>query len=304
MWSALRRTKAHQGQTGVHSVDGGVAIAQVRRASADAKPQLTHCEFHELAEGAAFVDAARRIPNRKWPVVSVLTPSAYSMLLVEAPDVAEEELRAAVRWRIKDLLDFHIDDAVIEVFQMPQQGRGGPTRMMYAIAAREHEVRRRVDDAAEAGLSLGVIDVLELSLRNIATLLDTDGRGVALLYEYDKGGILLLVRHGVLYLARHIDTGTEQLEMGEMRAALVDGLALEVQRSLDYYESHYEQNSIPVLYTWGLESWDIEQLDNALGLGVRPLELHELFEFDADPDPRSQKLCLPAIGAALRQAAA
>ena len=304
MWSALRRNNVHQGQTGVHRNDDGVAIAQVRRPSTHAKPLLTHCEFHELDEPGSFVDVARRIPNRKWPVVSVLKPSAYSMLFVEAPDVAHEELRAAVRWRIKDLLDFHIDDAVIEVFQMPQQGRGGPTRMMYAIAAREHEVRQRVDDAAEAGLNLGVIDVLELSLRNIALLLDTDGRGVALLYEAKGGGVLLLVRNGVLYLARHIETGTEQLELSDMRSTLVDGLALEVQRSLDYYESHYEQNSIPVLYTWGLESWDNEQLDNALGLNVSPIELESLFELEANPDTASRQLCLPAIGAALRPEAA
>jgi MSHA biogenesis protein MshI len=304
MWSAFRRNNAHQGITGLHRMDDGVAIAQVRRSSAHARPLLTHCEFHELEKSASFADVARRIPNRKWPVVSVLKPSAYSMLFVEAPDVAHEELRAAVRWRIKDLLDFHIDDAVIEVFQMPQQGRGGPTRMMYAIAAREQEVRKRVDDATEAGLNLGAIDILELSLRNIALLLDTDGRGVALLYEAKGGGILLLVRNGVLYLARHIETGTEQLEFSDMRSALVDGLALEVQRSLDYYESHYEHNSIPNLYTWGLESWDNEQLDNALGLSVRPVELESLFELETSPDTGSRQLCLPAIGGALRQEAA
>jgi MSHA biogenesis protein MshI len=176
--------------------------------------------------------------------------------------------------------------------------------MMYAIAAREHEVRRRVEDAGESGLNLGVIDVLELSLRNIATLLDADGRGVALLYEYPEGGILLLVRKGILYLARHIETGTDQLEMGEMRSSLIDGLALEVQRSLDYYESHYEQNSIPVLHTWGLESWDNEQLDGALALSVRPIELADLLDLESAPDERSQAMCLPAIGAALRTEAA
>lgn len=304
MWSAFRRNNSKLGRTGVHRTDDGVAVAQVRLSASDARPVLTHCEFHPLEDEAGFVDVARRIPHRKWPVVSVLRPSAYSMLFVEAPDVAEEELRAAVRWRIKDLLDFHIDDAVIEVFQMPQQGRGGPTRMMYAIAAREHEIRKRVADANEAGLNLEVIDVLELSLRNIALLLDTDSRGTALLYVAKGGGVLLLVRNGVLYLARHVETGTEQLEFSEMRSALVDGLALEVQRSLDYYESHYEQNSIPTLHTWGLESWDIEQLDGSLGLSVRPIELNSLVHLDADPDAASQQLCLPAIGAALRREAA
>ncbi len=52
------------------------------------------------------------------------------------PAACDNELRAAVRWRIKDLIDFHIDDAVIDVFEMPAHARGGPNRMMYAVKAR------------------------------------------------------------------------------------------------------------------------------------------------------------------------
>jgi MSHA biogenesis protein MshI len=300
MLSLFRGKSTQPGRTGLHRSDSGLAIAQIRTDTGSTRPRLTHCQYHDLDESRSFVDIARHFPHRNWPAVSVLSPSTYNMLLVEAPDVPDEELKAAVKWRIKDLLDFHIDDAVIEVFQMPLPGRGGPTRMMYAIAAREQEVQRRVDDSSAAGLNLEVIDILELSLRNIAMSLDTDEHGVALMYLNDRGGVLLLVRSGVLYLARHVETNTEQLRESTLHEALIDGLALEVQRSLDYCESHYEQNTIPVVYTWGLEQVDCERLDSALGIDVRALELSSLLDLDVDVDARVRSLVLPAIGGALR----
>ena len=129
------------------------------------------------------------------------------------------------------------------------------------------------------GLKLDVVDIAELSLRNVAKLLETDERGAAFLYLSARRSTLLLVRQGVLYLARHVETGVATLaEAGELRPELVAGLALEVRRSLDYFESHYEQTSIPQLHVTGLENADREQLARELGIAVREVELQALFE--------------------------
>jgi MSHA biogenesis protein MshI len=231
----------------------------------------------------------------------VLDPSGYRLLLVEAPDVPPDELRAAVRWRVKDLIDFHVDDAVIDVFEMPPHARGGPRRMMYAVTAKADVVKREIERVEAAGFKLDVVDIPELSLRNIAALLES-GRGAALLYLSERRGTLLLVRQGVLYLARHIETGVATLaEADELRADLVAGLALEVRRSLDYFESHYEQTSILKLHVSGLEAADREAIARELGLGVAEVDLAELFETDEALSPELQRLCMPAIGAALRK---
>jgi MSHA biogenesis protein MshI len=232
----------------------------------------------------------------------VLEPAGYRLLLVEAPDVPADELRAAVRWRIKDLIDFHIDDAVIDVFEMPPHARGGPRRMMYAVTAKAEVIKREIDRVESAGLKLDVVDIPELSLRNIAALLETDQRGAAFLYLSERRSTLLLVRQGVLYLARYIETGVATLmEAGELRADLVAGLALEVRRSLDYFESHYEQTSIQQLHVSGLEADDREAIARELGLGVREIDLAALFDTADVLSPELQRLCMPAIGAALRK---
>jgi hypothetical protein len=85
-----------------------------------------------------------------------------------------------------------------------------------------------------------------------------------------------------------------------MRSELIAGLALEARRSLDYFESHYEQSSLSVIYTAGLDPADLDQMASELGLSVRNIELASLFETSIDFDDEQSRRCIPAIGAALR----
>ncbi len=301
MLSVFKRARKSGSQIGVFVSARGVAAAEVAARSPTGKPRLERCVYEAQSADDALPRAIARLATRRVPAVGVLDASAYSLLLVEAPDVPADELRAAVRWRIKDLIDFHVDDAVIDVFEMPPHSRGGRNRMMYAVSAKAEIVKREIEALENAGLSLEVVDILELSLRNVATLLEAGERGAAFLYLDERRSTLLLVRQGVLYLTRHVDTGVETLlEAGDLRSDLVAGLALEVRRSLDYFESHYEQTSIPMLYTSGLEGRDREQLARDLEIDVRNVDLAAVLDMDLELSEQQQRLCLPAVGAALR----
>ena len=288
------------GQIGVFATPEGVAAAHVAPSNGG-KPRLTRCVYEKDGGRDPLARLASRLPSRRAQTVGVLDPAGYRLLLVEAPDVPADELRAAVRWRVKDLIDFHVDDAVIDVFEMPPHARGGPQRMMYAVTAKADVVKREIERLEAAGLNLDVVDIPELTLRNIATLLDT-GRGAAFLYLSERRSTLLLVRQGVLYLARYIETGVATLaEAGELRPELVAGLALEVRRSLDYFESHYEQTSIQRLHVSGLEAEDRDAIARDLALAVEEVDLKTLLDIDEALSPELQRLCMPAIGAALRK---
>jgi MSHA biogenesis protein MshI len=301
MLSLFKRGRRSGSQIGIFVTGEGVAAAQVR-AVAGTKPRLERCVYERRSAEDPFGRVLGRLPDRRAPTVSVLDPGGYRLLLVEAPDVPAEELRAAVRWRIKDLIDFHVDDAVIDVFEMPRHARGGPNRMMYAVTAKADVVKQQIELVEGAGLNLDVIEIPELSLRNLATLLEDEQRGTAFLYLGEERSTLLLVRQGVLYLARYVETGVTTLaQAGELRAELVAGLTLEVRRSLDYFESHYEQTSIPQLCTSGLEAADRQQIGRELGIAVHDVDLKKLFDMDDTLSPELQRLCLPAIGAALRR---
>ena len=57
--------------------------------------------------------------------MATLPYSAYSMVQLEAPELEPDELREAMRWRVRDLIDFPVEQAAIDVFHLPESQRPG-----------------------------------------------------------------------------------------------------------------------------------------------------------------------------------
>lgn len=282
----------------------GVALARVER-SRTGRARLILAEWRPTEDGTqardAIFQAEKAHALRGADAIGVMDPSSYSLLLVEAPDVEPAELRAALRWRIKDLIDFHIDDTVIDVFDLPGDTPRGRARMMYVVAARAAAVRAQVNTVEESHLHLSAIDIPELALRNIAALLPEDIGGVALLHLCEGHGLIVITHQSSLYLARAIEFDPSPGDGGK-RA--METLTLEIQRSLDYYESHFGQPPVQgVVLSQGAErdAGLEEHLRRDLPVTVKALELGDVLECAVPPSAAVIARCLPAIGAALRQ---
>jgi MSHA biogenesis protein MshI len=230
-------------------------------------------------------------------------------MMVEAPDVPPSEMKNAMRWRIKDLIDFHIDDAIIDVFEIPGQV-SGRAKLMYAVAARSTNIRSIVDAAEKAGLQLESIDIPELALRNITALLEEDVAGVAMLYLTPQGGVITLSRQSVLYLSRNLDFNMADIfsqstgeELDSAAGQLLDSIVLQTQRSLDYYESHFSQPPITNMVVAPMPGeipGMVTYLANGLGISVRSLDLTSILDTSIPLSEQMQSRCLLSIGAALR----
>ena len=219
----------------------------------------------------------------------------------------DEEVANAIPWKIKDLLDSPVEDTVIELFDMPSHNAGGSVRMAYAVAARRSAVADHVSLLRQADIALDVISIPELCLRNIATRLPQDRDGVAFLHLTENHSILTISRQGLLYLIRRIERGRQSLQAADGDFALGEAQAtfvLEVQRSLDYYESHFDRRPLSELVlapgsdVGGLAS----ALHDQLGLSVSNLDLNQVFDMQSDASPGEQGACLFAVGAGLRPA--
>ncbi|MBT8109303.1 MAG: pilus assembly protein PilM [Gammaproteobacteria bacterium] len=240
------------------------------------------------------------------PLTSVLPSGSYQLVLVEIPNVPANEVPSAVRWQIKDILDFPVDEAVIEMFEMPELSTSSNKNMAYAVATQRSRVQDHIELLHDAGLSLDVIDIPELCTRNIATLLPQDARGVAFLHFADSHGTLTITRQGVLYLIRQIEMGLAAMEAVVQddfaRKELVSTIVLETQRSLDYYESHFDYGPVTelVLAPGSNIGGLADSLHEELGLTISSLDLNGLFDMRAALSIEDQSDCLVAIGAALR----
>ena len=240
---------------------------------------------------------------------TVLNPNEYTLLLTDAPDVPPDELRSAIRWRVKDLIDFHINDATLDVFDLPGDKAAGRTRSMYAVAARSAAIQKRADLMSAAGINLDVIDIPEMAQRNLATLLPEEAKGVVLLSLFPSSGLITISKQSEIYLSRNIDIGLDSLQQLDTDVQLLDPtslfdrISLEVQRSLDYYDSHFHQSSVNTLALTPMSReipGFVDFLKANLNVTVLTMDLMNLVECST-PIPREQQpVCLSTLGAALR----
>jgi MSHA biogenesis protein MshI len=287
----------------------GMALATMRRQGAGT-PVLLACVDAALEGGEAADALARAARSRnaaRYRCSTLLSSSEYQLLTVEAPNVPQDELKTAVRWRMKDMLDFHVDDATFDVMAIPVERASGRTPSMFVVAARNSVVRQRQELFFGAGIALEVIDIPETAQRNVSALMEQDGRGLAMLSIGPQGGLLTVTYQGELYLARRIDVTPEMLDDGDAdrRHAALDRMMLEVQRSLDHFERQFSFVSIArMVLAPGSSASLLSYLSSNMYLPVHQCDLAEVIDLSGVPellDSAQQAHYFFALGAALRQ---
>ncbi|MEQ8955009.1 MAG: hypothetical protein RL120_12835, partial [Gammaproteobacteria bacterium] len=217
--------------------------------------------------------------------------------------VEPEEQRQAVRWKVKDLLDMKIEEAAIDVFPVPEDAYRG-RQMVYVVATSRSRIRQLAAAITNADLELAVIDIPELCLKNVSNHCLDDSQSVVFMDLRRTGSTMNITHGGDLYLTRRINT---QLDPDVLQSAdwgsLKDRLVLEIQRSLDYYESQMNKGQINriVIAPRRNDSRDMARsLDEALAQQVTALNLGDTLQSDVPLTPELQQVGLTAIGATLR----
>jgi len=331
VFTFIKKKKRGQGTNALVLSEEGIAHACIIH-DAGQPPRLK--SFHYSAIGNKAETSAilkKIIQDNKLEGSSIFTTlltSDYNLEMLEKPEVAENELRQAVRWKIKDSLPFDVSNAIVDVFEIPDQKERGRTPLVYVVAAEKKLVKQRIQFLEEQDLEIESIDIAELAMRNIAALLPEDPQGVALLKLDGAKGLMTLTQDSSLYLTRNIDVGFSAIStansiLGETpiesdgltleqgispdQQRTLDAVVLEVQRSLDYYESHFAKPAINSLVLAPLPfeiPGVVNHLAAALGLQVRILDLNTVLDTASPMSQEMQANCFFAIGAALKQSAA
>ncbi len=306
---ALGKRKKSNSLIGIVPGPEGIALASVQRGT-NGQFVLESCNFTALPNQTeqSDIDLGKLLKVHgldKQACATILPVGNYKLLAIDAPEVPPTELRAAIRWRVHDMIDFHIDDAVIDVFDIPPAGPADNLKKLYVAVARSTDVRQHIDRIEQAGVNLEIIDIPELAIRNIAACLPEDEQGMAMIYFESDLCLMTITHQSCLYLTRNLDIGYRQLlDTATDPQPLLDRLALEIQRSLDYYEHHFHQPPIrhlgilPVpVPAFGL----IDVLQNSLGLATRTIEMGDVLETRIALDDMATAHCILAVGAALRR---
>lgn len=306
MFGLFNRKSSVGGLVGVSWHDQLLSLAHIQHKNGT--PLLQHCQS---ASAPSLKDAAHQLADRVRTLGLagarcnfVLAPDDYNLLLVEAPAVEDAELAAAAKWKIKDMVDRPLEHLAISVFRVPREAYRNQRDMLYVVAADRKRVQQAVDLVLESGLILDSIDIPELALLNLLELCADDTNGLAMIDLRFSGSLLNLSRNGNLFLTRHLNT-----QVGDDIAANADWesmrerLVLEIQRSLDYYESQMGQSHINRLLVAPRKEDSaslVAQLNQAMGVKVEALDLADKLGGAMELLPEIQQACLHAIGGALR----
>lgn len=302
LFRLLRKEPAPRGRIGVYLGDRCIAVARCPVSAGESVIDLVDVR---PCAGSSQWDAVlgqlvREHRLAGCAAVAVLDTSAYQLSQIEAPDVPAAELRAAVRWRLKEFVTYRIEDAVVDAFELPSaSGRGA--RLMLAVAAPVRSVKPVVDALDAARLPIEAIDIPELALRNLAAEVPDQAGGVAVVALGADSGLITISQGESLYLARSVEFGAEQLLANPDGYA--DTLVLELQRSLDYYESQLASrpaSRVLVAKFGGDRDALLERMNAQMGVGSFGLDLSQVVDCEADVPAEYQAQALLAVGAALR----
>lgn len=304
----FKKAKKKEGWLAINLQADGIAAARFKHVP-DAKPLVKMAMFFPGQVRAETLEkVGRELHAASYQCTTVLGGGEYQLLAVESPNVPPEELKTAVRWRLKDMLDFHVDDATIDVLNIPadKNATSRGNHGMFAVAARNSVIETRQKMFSGARVELSAIDIPEMAQRNISAFLEPAGRGLAMLSFGPDGGLLTVTYNGELYLSRRIDVTLAQLLVDnyDARHASFDKITLELQRSLDHFDRQFSFISVSklMLAPTGAEGLE-EYLTSNLYTPVETLDLAKVFDLDLVPElgaAAQQQRFFLTLGAALR----
>jgi MSHA biogenesis protein MshI len=308
--------------------------------SLDAVPPLAPSRWGliELAEpsDAALQRQLAELGLASGEVMALLDADAYQILKIDTPNVPQDELKAAARWQIKDLLEVPLDELTLDVMHVgDDQPRAH--KQLFVVAASNSAIERVSRLGAAAGLPLDVVDIAETALRNLqsaaAAAEDLARRATAALLLQGGQCLLTICAHGELFYTRRLDWDARLLKRATQTSApradapaplgyeympgddlAFNGLdaelessplVLELQRSIDVWERSWPDLPLARLFLLvpelGQELATLMQRE--LGLrtsAIDPAALFPGFE-PATHGPAAYAACLPLLGALLRQ---
>lgn len=140
---------------------------------------------------------------------TMLRPEQYQLLQIDAPPVAPEELRAAARFQIREMVNVHIDDITLDVMQVGDGEQKGPNNL-FVVAAKNEVVREVIALGDALDWDVSVIDIQETAQRNLqSALARQDGRleraDAALLITDELQAVLTISANEELFFTRRLD---------------------------------------------------------------------------------------------------
>ncbi len=249
-------------------------------------------------ESSDFTSVMERLKRRydlTYKCHLVLNSLQAHIVQVEKPKVPKSEVIAALKWQIKDLVPISPENMVLDYFDGPLLAGG--MEKINVVCSPISELKEMVSVLNTGTARVASITIEEFAFAN---LLPTQNDASLLVCQQPNEEIvLLIVKQGKLYFNRRL-RGFSQIANkteDELAMVVIDSLALEIQRSSDYFERQLKQapiKDIKVLLPIESEGFFARKLAENTHIPVTLLALPEAY--------KDQREYAAAIGATMYDA--
>lgn len=229
----------------------------------------------------------------------VLDPSQYHISFVNTPKVPKNEYKDAVKWQLKNIINYPVEDTAIDVFYS-EEGGSAPSKI-YTIVAKKSFLQEIANIIQSCGLQLTAIDVREFAIRNLVAFLAKAGESIGFMSITEDSSLLVVVQSDNVLFVRRMLVGLKRVIADNGKE-----LTIELQRSFDYCASELKQTLPEKLFiqpTKNINEAMERQLAQNLQKEVIMLDLAKIIFCDKPMSIETQECYWTAIGGILRDTA-
>ena len=327
---------------------GAGSIKAVRIALGGKRPKLLSAGIVELpfetGKHATGADIRHLLSERKIGRTNVVIQLPGKDLTIRSftlPKMPLTELNEAMRWEAKRHISYPIDTALVEYLIVGERNEGAVSKYdIVMVAAERSKVVEHLAPLNEANIRVTAVDANALALRNVFHLMEKSADVNTVVVDIGAGKTEIdIFKGGTLRFSRCLETGglditkvvSESLGIGLQEAeemkrtlnvmtspeqdltvgavrTLLDGLLLEIRRSVDYYRTTFREQVVDgtlltggVSLMQGLKEYFVQSLEGTVELD-QPFEGLLLKEDILDEFGPMAPRFSAAVGLALRKA--
>jgi Tfp pilus assembly protein PilN len=214
-----------------------------------------------------------------------------------------------MRWRLKDYVDFPMDDALLDILAMPADTQVRQTQQAMAMVVQRGDYNRWAIGADDVGLRWRALEVPETAARVLSAFAEQAGEAHGLLVFGQAYALLIITYKGMLVMTRNIEVTLDSIVGdSDARGSALGRASLEVLRTLDNFDRMHSEVRLSGLSVVSPQEGDeiIEVLTDLIYVPVSKYRLADWVDLSALGDT-AQRLGqsgnleeYAAIGAAMR----
>lgn len=232
----IKQVKVKPPQVGLMADDRGMSLAYKSNTM-----NLPDCQYFNENDQSQIRDWLHQRgltePGFQW----VLGDQQYKIYQLEPPQVPEEEMHQALLFHLNDRLDFPVNEAQLDYFEIPKDAQRDGRRRVNAVVANLPMLKQQLEKFAGLGLQPSVIEIPELTIKRKISDREAMDKGICFVNYHDNFIKLMIYRKQMLYLTRKAHIPSWDACLTETPGNASENLVLEIQRTLDYYQSQMGQ---------------------------------------------------------------